>query len=979
MFTLSLLSRGHGKLVQDKQKLEVYFEPEDYFNWKSPEDYVLVSKPQGEDNASQDSWSLFLPKTFSTRKGALILYSEGLAISAWTPEERRKGPYRPRGHRKRLDLELHTLQDLKEAILAYGRKQDTTIQNHHCTHASEEGQGHNEKTQQTFGLACINHCPFLSDKSDITFYGSAFPNRKAGLSDKQEEGHLLTGRSSLLPQETSAGRRLFPPVPSTTGSEKNTPGEVKKKKEPKALKLPPISEEPPRARDPLRSQFKANEPPTELFILPVEIHFHTQHPSKEKARRRDDDAPPQNSVPSLDLEPLIKRRKDPDSQRGPDSPRTTGHSSPTGPVNVTSPGRVPPADRQGQEDSRDPNLGHVLPNPDGMKVCLTLPGPPQTEGLLTGEANTESRTDLQKNLHEISSLTQMPDKQEAQQSVEAAAQKTGEAQSYINKGPICSNGRELYTRKLHIDMTPLLKESGDDLDHPEGPEGSLGENQDSQDPELRSVTLSPLSASQSEHVQTTEAHTVQKEGIDYDIHHLPRGLSGQGEPGPPERLGGVDTCLLPRERPGKAEPRLFNQHTPARISPETELIDKARRKKITKTDKSKAPKGEREGKVHGGTESTVGKSKESKFEKKSELILKEKKPRVKRKKTSKDKNLEIAAELGRPNVINSEEMEETSDKRFLPSSSITEELGLFPKYDAQESQVSLEGRSSPTQTVTVTGNMESEEERSQEDPSKVGSDALLLTRGSSVLAGTIAEALLAQREQEKAFRDKLRAEKAEMRRLEVERKRREQEEERRLQQEQLERAEKMKEELELEQQRRTEEIRLRKQRLEEEHQRQEEEERKQRLQLQVAQERARQQQEEFRRKLQELQRKKQQEEAERAEAEKQRQKEVEMQLAEEQKRLLEMAEEERLEYQRHKQEAEEKAQLEAEERRQKEEEAARLALEEAQELARQKAALEKHIHFHRELHKEANSLQWTQNISRAWVYSYFQFLQIPRP
>lgn len=28
MFTLSLLSRGHGKLVQNKQKLEVYFEPE---------------------------------------------------------------------------------------------------------------------------------------------------------------------------------------------------------------------------------------------------------------------------------------------------------------------------------------------------------------------------------------------------------------------------------------------------------------------------------------------------------------------------------------------------------------------------------------------------------------------------------------------------------------------------------------------------------------------------------------------------------------------------------------------------------------------------------------------------------------------------------------------------------------------------------------------------------------------------------------
>lgn len=46
-----------------------------------------------------------------------------------------------------------------------------------------------------------------------------------------------------------------------------------------------------------------------------------------------------------------------------------------------------------------------------------------------------------------------------------------------------------------------------------------------------------------------------------------------------------------------------------------------------------------------------------------------------------------------------------------------------------------------------------------------------------------------------------------MRRLEVERKRREQEEQRRLWQEQMERAEKMKEELELEQRSRAEEIR----------------------------------------------------------------------------------------------------------------------------------------------------------------------------
>jgi hypothetical protein len=55
---------------------------------------------------------------------------------------------------------------------------------------------------------------------------------------------------------------------------------------PKTLKLPPVSEEPPRVLDPLRCQFKASEPPTELFIIPMEIHFPTQHPPKEKACRR---------------------------------------------------------------------------------------------------------------------------------------------------------------------------------------------------------------------------------------------------------------------------------------------------------------------------------------------------------------------------------------------------------------------------------------------------------------------------------------------------------------------------------------------------------------------------------------------------------------------------------------------------------------------------------------------------------------------
>ncbi|XP_036899485.1 uncharacterized protein KIAA2012 homolog [Sturnira hondurensis] len=966
MFALSVLSRGHGKLVQSKQKLEVYFEPEDYLNWKSPEDYVLVSKPQDKGNPSQLTWSLFLPKTFSTRKGALILYSEGLAISAWTPRKRRKGLYHPQGHRKRLGLKLLPLQDLKEAILVHRRRQDTSIDNHHRMHISKES--HNEKAQQTsrraFGHAQIGHSWLLSDKSHVTFYGNAFPNRKANISGNMK---LHQGSSSHLLQEPPAERCLFPPVASATDAEKHTAGELKAEKYSKALKLPPISEEPPRALDTLRRRCKASEAPAELLIFPVEIHFHTQHPSREKAHRRgapctesgpeteeeasplgrpplehaslerlgeltvhlpvdksrdmlspeDDDAPLQNVTPPL---PLIEGRKSPEGQQSLDSLQTSNHSFSAGPPNVRWSRAALPA---------------------------------------KGQANTESGANLHKNLNETSPLTQKPEKQAAQQSLEAAAQKTGEPQSRINKGPICSNRKEFYTRKLHIDMTPFLKESKDELDCYQEQGGPLRENhQDTQDPEPRNVTLGPLSTSWAEHTQRPEADAVQKAGKDYDVHHRHRGLP---EPGPefPERLGSVDTSLLPKERGGKTEPRVSKQETPANIS---HLIDNTKRKKRAKTDKSKVPKEEREGKAHTETKVAVGKSKEFKTEKQSELIPKGKHTGDERKRTQEERNLETAAELSRHDAINSKETEDASDRGFFPSASVVEDPQLSPRHDAQESQVSIDRKSSPTQTVAVTEHMASEKERSHEDPPKD---------------------LFAKREQEKAFRDRLRAERAKMRQLEVEKKRKEQEEQKRLQQEQLERAEKMKEELELEQQRRAEEMRLRKQRQEEERQWQEEEERRQWLQLQAAQERARQQQEEFQRKLQELQRKKQQEEAERVEAEKQRQMELEMKLAEEHRLLMEMAEEERLAHQQQKQEAEEKAWLEAEQRRQRDEEASRLALEKAmkqtEELARQKSALKKRLHFHRELRKEASGLQWAHNISRPWVYSYFQFLQTPRP
>ncbi|XP_006496163.1 uncharacterized protein KIAA2012 homolog isoform X4 [Mus musculus] len=1160
MFTLSLLSRGHGKLAQNKQKLEVYFEPEDYLNWKSPEDYILVSKAQNGDSASQHSWNLFLPKTFSTRKGALILYSEGLAVSAWTPRDRKRGP------RKKQDLGLHTLRDLKEAILAYGRRkrkqdsawrpylyfrskpesqtqrqiqpgysakrylrgflrtwppdimhrlqcaghikdsvllqdsqlgipknlrpqqdlsgvppkyhllpvipsfriqqrssyaqgldeweidtymdqgsvaqnhsnpdthlmsvrrqlwqedelqaEDTLRESHLRVHASE--QSHNGKSQQAsrevLGRASFSYFQLPTDKSLFSFYCGAFP-------DKQRNMKPHKARGGCLSQEPPVERCLFPPLASAVGSEQNTLGETKKKKALRTLKLPPVSEEPPGVLKPRRSRFKDSEPPKELFIIPMEIHFHAAQPPKEKASRRgarhpesepeeatplwwppmkhlylerprgitvhlpvdssQDTPSPQgsSSLPPasykarqrkvlsgeegrqgedgdilaqsvnqpLGLLPPMKGKKSSEIQRDMDRTRTSGFSSPTGCPNE----RAPPA---GPEDSRDLTLKHFLLSPDGENVCLTLPRLMGTEVLPLGQANAGAGASLHGNLYETSSrLAQAAESQGAPQSLEAAAQKTGEPQRCINKGLICSNEKEFYTRKLHIDMTPFLKERGSELDSHEEPGGPLrGNAKDSQDPELRNKTLACLSTSLAEYNQPSEADTLKSMDGDYNVHHLHRGPLKR-EPAFPKKLASE----TPRKKK-KRRSKLLNQKTGVGINHGKDLVDKAKRKKRTKTHQAKALKKEREERGLGQAEAAGGKPKHSKIKKKSELTPKKEKLGRKMKRTHKERNMEMAAGLSKSDITNSKEAGGTSHQGLLRSHSAAGQLSL--ELDALESQVAIDGRLSSIQATDVASDMECEEERSHEDPSK---------------------ALQDKKQQEKASRDRIRIEKAEMRWLKVEQRRREQEELTWLHKEQLEKAEKMKEELELEQQRRTEENRLRKQRLEEERQQQEEAEKKRRLQLQAARERARQQQEELRRKLQEIQRKKQQEAAERAEAEKQRQKELEMQLAEEQKRLMEMAEEERLEYQQQKLAAEEKARQEAEERRKQEEEAAKLALEEATKLAqeqiRQKAALDKHLHFHQELSKEASGLQWTQNISRPWVYSYFQSLQIPKP
>jgi len=89
---LSLLSRGIGEVQKNgHEKVEVFLEPEDYHNFSktSPErlylppitsNYTFHMDPSPTLSKSpRDSKEFKVPKTFTTRKGALLLFSEDLA------------------------------------------------------------------------------------------------------------------------------------------------------------------------------------------------------------------------------------------------------------------------------------------------------------------------------------------------------------------------------------------------------------------------------------------------------------------------------------------------------------------------------------------------------------------------------------------------------------------------------------------------------------------------------------------------------------------------------------------------------------------------------------------------------------------------------------------------------------------------------------------------------------------------------------
>nr|XP_055072213.1 trichohyalin [Misgurnus anguillicaudatus] len=182
-FVLSLLSRGYGQIVPDENghdgRLEVCFEPEDYFNWKShPPLLRLTSSGHFLGHVEPAP-----PKTYSTRRGPLILYSEDLALSyqPGTVNRKRKAPS---GSKHEVDYHLHTLQDLTGAILAYGKKQSKAGSLAGVTHPLIPDTKHANKLSHMHGKTEEKHNQSKVEKGEQVRYQPCFlcsprPNRAA--------------------------------------------------------------------------------------------------------------------------------------------------------------------------------------------------------------------------------------------------------------------------------------------------------------------------------------------------------------------------------------------------------------------------------------------------------------------------------------------------------------------------------------------------------------------------------------------------------------------------------------------------------------------------------------------------------------------------------------------------------------------------------------------------------------------------------
>ncbi|XP_061649391.1 uncharacterized protein KIAA2012 homolog [Phyllopteryx taeniolatus] len=134
--SLSPLSRGCGRVIAasagDHGRLDVCFTPQDYYIWKSY-DALLRMTNSGSLLRSEDST---IPKTYSTRRGPLLLYSRGLVTlgteSGSQASERKRRV--PRQHTQEVDHRPDAI--LRQNAQVRRRRRESSIidEIHHNQH-----------------------------------------------------------------------------------------------------------------------------------------------------------------------------------------------------------------------------------------------------------------------------------------------------------------------------------------------------------------------------------------------------------------------------------------------------------------------------------------------------------------------------------------------------------------------------------------------------------------------------------------------------------------------------------------------------------------------------------------------------------------------------------------------------------------------------------------------------------------------------
>ncbi|XP_031729885.1 uncharacterized protein KIAA2012 homolog isoform X2 [Anarrhichthys ocellatus] len=128
---LSLLSRGCGRFVSHKGntgrhdgRLDVCFTPQDYYIWKSQHSLLRLSN-SGRLLVEAES---ALPKTYSTRRGPLLLYSQHLVSmeSSCHSDTRDRKQRVVRRYTQQVAQQLSTVKELSAAILSCSNTQFTT-------------------------------------------------------------------------------------------------------------------------------------------------------------------------------------------------------------------------------------------------------------------------------------------------------------------------------------------------------------------------------------------------------------------------------------------------------------------------------------------------------------------------------------------------------------------------------------------------------------------------------------------------------------------------------------------------------------------------------------------------------------------------------------------------------------------------------------------------------------------------------------